>query len=312
MKFDQDYSLRIEIPRAALTEIYDECDRYDIDETGGRVLGTFTESHGQLTLHVSGIIEPGPAARRSQTSFFQDGEHQERVFRQIEETNPEIEHLGNWHTHHVNGLQHLSGGDIPTYRRIVNHQKHNVPFFYALLVVGKNDSADPLHRYAIKHYLFRRGDEHVYEIPPNHVKVTDGKLVWPAPAEPEAALLRHTRDEYQRHAIPSHQRVYDRDIIAEFYPKVRPFTSPKVGFYWRGTIELVDESFLEAVVTEDVGQTSPAYSVHLRGAPDSLSDLAEKLAEREFPSARAALLVAERVCNQQLYLGRKKHRKSGD
>jgi len=310
MKFDHDNSLRIEIPSAALTEIYDECDRYDIDETGGRVLGTFTESYGKLTLHIRGIIEPGPAARRSQTSFFQDGEHQERVFRQIEEGHPEIEHLGNWHTHHVNGLQHLSGGDIPTYRRIVNHQMHNVPFFYALLVVGKNDRpVDPLHRYTIKHYLFRRGDDHVYEIASSHVKVTDEKLIWPVPMAPGPAMPRHAREEYQRHAAPSHQRVYDRDIIADFYPKFRPYTSPKVGLYWRGTIDLVDDSTLEAVVTEDDSRATPSYSVLLRSAPDALAPLVEKLADREFPSARAALLTAERVCNQQLYYERANHRK---
>jgi integrative and conjugative element protein (TIGR02256 family) len=310
MKFDHDNSLRIEIPSAALTEVYDECDRYDVDETGGRVLGTFNESHGKLTLHIRGIIEPGPAARRTQTSFFQDGEHQERVFRQIEETHPEIEHLGNWHTHHVNGLQHLSGGDIPTYRRIVNHEKHNIPFFYALLVVGKNGRhADPLHRYTIKHYLFRRGDDHVYEIPASHVKVTDEKLIWPASAAPEPALHQHARDEYQRHAAPKQQRVYDRDIIEDFYPKFRPFTSPKVGFYWRGTIELIDDSALEAVVTEDDSRATPSYSVLLRGVPECLAPLAEKLADREFPSARAALLTAERACNQQLYHKRLDHGK---
>ena len=42
-----------------------------------------------------------------------------------------IEHLGNWHTHHVNGYPNLSGGDVATYRRIVNHELHNLDFFYA-------------------------------------------------------------------------------------------------------------------------------------------------------------------------------------
>ena len=57
------------------------------------------------------MLEPGPNAQRSPTYFFQDGDHQEKLFRAIEASHPDIEHLGNWHTHHVNGYPTLSGGD---------------------------------------------------------------------------------------------------------------------------------------------------------------------------------------------------------
>ena len=134
MKFHTTDKVRLSIPKAALIEVFDECDGFDQDETGGRVIGTFDEHRGKLAIHVAGIIEAGPQARRSAVSFFQDGEYQERVFRKIEDQHREIEHLGNWHTHHVNGLQHLSDGDIETYFRTVNHRNHNAPFFYALLV----------------------------------------------------------------------------------------------------------------------------------------------------------------------------------
>ena len=82
----------------------------------------------------AGVIEPGPEARRTRTSFFQDGDYQTEVFRRLEEQDPAIEHLGYWHTHHVNGYPRLSGGDVATYRRIVNHELQNLDFFYALLV----------------------------------------------------------------------------------------------------------------------------------------------------------------------------------
>ncbi len=171
--------VHIVLPKAALHEIFDECDRFDHDETGGRLIGTFSEDHGKLTLTVAGIIEPGPNATRSPVVLFQDGEYQEGVFRKVEQAHPEIEHLGTWHTHHVNGLQTLSGGDITTYGKTANHPNQNTPFFYALLVVGKHRAKDPLERYSMKHFIFHRGEDSFYEIPSRQVEIVDTRLVWP-------------------------------------------------------------------------------------------------------------------------------------
>ena len=78
-------SVRVSIHRAALESIFDECDRFDRDETGGRLIGTYeTGRRGGLSVTVSGVIEPGPDATRSATSFFQDGDYQESVFRRLE------------------------------------------------------------------------------------------------------------------------------------------------------------------------------------------------------------------------------------
>src|SRR6266571_4667033 len=115
----------ISIPRKALEAIFDECDRHDIDETGGRIIGMYKKKGRDYAVDVLGVIGPGPNARRSPTSFFQDGEYQERVFRTVQRDHPNLEHLGNWHTHHVNGLQTLSGGDRETYHATVNHHKEN-------------------------------------------------------------------------------------------------------------------------------------------------------------------------------------------
>jgi hypothetical protein len=123
MNFHMAEDVLLILPQSALTVIFDECDHFDRDETGGRVIGTFKKHSNKLTLQVTGIIESGPQARRTSVSFFQDGAHQEHIFRQIEHRHPEIEHLGNWHTHHVNGLQTLSGGDFTTYQRMVNHPR---------------------------------------------------------------------------------------------------------------------------------------------------------------------------------------------
>lgn len=292
-------AVEVAIPAAALTCVFDECDQFDIDETGGRVIGTYTERNGKLSIRVQGIIEPGPKARRSQVSFFQDGEHQERVFRQIEKHNPGVEHLGNWHTHHVNGLPHLSGGDISTYTRTVNHKNQNTPFFYALLVIAKNNTSDPLRRYTIKHYLFRRGEKDFIEIAPEQVAIVDEPLIWSAGAT-GARLAPIASDEGL--AVDSRpERVLDRDVLSEFYTGFRPFGSAKLGFYWRGKLELLDGSHPEIVLLEEKAASHPKYTITLRDSAEVLAHAAENLAKQEFSSARMALITAERTLNLALY-----------
>jgi hypothetical protein len=306
MKYHTTDKIRLSLPKAALTTIFDECDGFDQDETGGRVIGTFEERRGKLAIHVTGIIEAGPQARRSNVSFFQDGDYQEQVFRKIEDHHREIEHLGNWHTHHVNGLQNLSGGDIETYYKTVNHPNHNAPFFYALLVTGKHRSSDPLGRYSVKHYVFRRGDERIYELHRDQVEIADTPLIWP-----EGAGGGHDKhDGHPKHRLRANpDRAYDKDILTEFYRGVRPFSSEKLGMYWRGPLELLDGSKVEVVLLEDAATAKPTYTVTLREPPAALKNLAEEIATVEFPSARAALITTERSCNRALYMEHgRKHR----
>jgi hypothetical protein len=325
MKLYHTNDVHIILPKAALSEIFDECDRYDDAETGGRIVGTYQENGDKLTVEISGIIEPGRNVRRSAVMLFQDGEYQEQTFRKIEERHPKIEHLGTWHTHHMNGLQTLSGGDIATYTKTVNHHNHNTNFFYALLVVGKHSnsvSKDPLERYSYKHFIFRRGDDQFYEISPRHVEITDSPLVWPIVASTKPPRLGHVSKQAEvayRHvsrsapesARPQVERVYDRDILGEFYHGVRPYTSPKLGFYWRGPIDLLDGSKVEVVLVEDSSGSAPVYSLVLRDAPKPLKSVADLLSKQEFASARVALISAERLCNRFLFEQLSDGRKSG-
>ena len=172
--------VRVFLPKAALTQIFDECDCSSDDETGGRVIGFYSAGpDGWLTIRIGGLIAAGPRAKRSPVSLFQDGVYQIRVFRYLERFYPEVEHLGNWHTHHVNGLPALSTGDLVTYHRTVNHPLHNTSFFYALLVTSKRRSSGAASRYRVKHYLFRRGDGHAYRIARSRVQITNQELMWP-------------------------------------------------------------------------------------------------------------------------------------
>ena len=118
-------------------------------------IGTFKKKGARYDVQLFGVIGPGTESATIGHQLFSGWRipgagFQVRSKRDI----PEVEHLGNWHTHHVNGLATLSQGDHATYHRIVNHDKHNMDFFYALLVVKKNAGEHP--RYEVKHYFFRR------------------------------------------------------------------------------------------------------------------------------------------------------------
>jgi hypothetical protein len=166
--------LTISIPRKLLEGLFDECERWATEETGGRLIGFYTWRKTDLHIDVRAVLPAGPAARRSAVSFFQDGEYQEKLFRLVEKKHPTINHLGNWHTHHCNGLRTLSLGDCETYRKCVNSPNHATDFFYALLVT--HGTPDGPMRYAIKHFVFTRHAHQFVEVPNAQVRF-DGKLL---------------------------------------------------------------------------------------------------------------------------------------
>ena len=47
----------ISIARGALESVFDECDRYNVDETGGRLLGTYRHDNGRYDIEVKGVLE---------------------------------------------------------------------------------------------------------------------------------------------------------------------------------------------------------------------------------------------------------------
>jgi len=155
--------LTISIPQPILHGIFDECDRYSAEEIGGRLLGFYTWHGTDPHIDVKALIAAGPNAKRTRVSLFQDGEYQESVFRAVERKYPSIEHLGNWHTHHVNGLRTLSQGDCDTYRKCVNSPSHNTDFFYAMLVTHRTPTESA--RYAVRHFVFVRHSPDFVEVP---------------------------------------------------------------------------------------------------------------------------------------------------
>jgi hypothetical protein len=288
----------VSIAREALESIFDECDMYNADETGGRLIGTYRTKGTEYQIDVTAVIGPGPRAQRTATSFFQDGEYQEQEFRSIEAEHPEIEHLGNWHTHHVNGYPTLSGGDKTTYFNIVNHKNHNTDFFYALLVVHKNAGGAP--RYDVNHYLFRRNDSAVYEIPSNHVRVVDAPILSARRAiSPQAATAHQTtRSTSSQNA----ERPKDQAFFSEFYPLFRPLYSESMGApYWKGPLNLVDGSRVEVVAMEYEGDGKPHYAIAVSGGNKTSTGVAEGLKDRKFQGARHAVHHLEKALNQAAY-----------
>lgn len=293
------YDVSISIAQGVLEAIYDECDRYAVDETGGRIIGTYKQKGAHYDIQVTGMLGPGPNADRSPTSFFQDGEHQERMFRAIEAKQPDIEHLGNWHTHHVNGYPTLSSGDKSTYFKTVNHHNHNTDFFYALLVVKKNVRGNP--RYDIKHFLFRRNDDTVYEIPHSQVRTVNV----PAFSENERILVGPDISPPVRdHTAPNLERVKDQDFFSEFYPGLKALFSKSAGApYWKGPVDLVDGSRTLVVAMENGADGASSYSITAAGENQILADVTAIYKNRHFRSARQAVIHFERDLNQAIYRG---------
>lgn len=296
-------AVHITLYRAAVESVFDECDRYDSDETGGRLIGTYRAGRrGGLSITVSGVIEPGPGAERTVTSFFQDGSYQESVFRTVESKHPEIEHLGNWHTHHVNGYPTLSAGDRETYHRIVNHANHNTDFFYALLVTAKNAGARAGNRYSVKHFILYRGEPGEYEIPNSRIHIVDRPVIWPVPGK---GRDWSAAAEAKPVAGAADQRAKDSEFFKELVPGLRPFLSKKTGkIYWRGRIALVDESAAEIVVAELDEDGQPIYKVAVAEEPAASTQTSRMFSDRRFRSAREAVVLLERELNREIFRAR--------
>ena len=293
-------AVRVEIAGQALESVFEECDRYDHVETGGRVIGHFTTDGDSLVIQARGVIEPGPNARRSRTSFFQDGDHQTEVFRRIEAEDPSIEHLGNWHTHHVNGYPTLSGGDRATYRRVVNHQLHNPDFFYALLVTHRNDGRKGLGRYAVRHYVLFRGDDAVHEIAPTDVKVTDDPGIWPR--DHRASI--NARGDHDADAAGSRGegsvavRARDQVVLGLLFPSLQPRLSTATGtFFWKGQLPLIDGSAIDLKVAEVEDDGSLVYYAILSPTSEQVA----KMCGTSFASAAHAVRALELQMNREIY-----------
>jgi hypothetical protein len=296
--------ITIRLSEGIVNSIFDECEKYDSDETGGRLIGVYSSVHKKLEIQVNGEIGPGPKAKRSMTSFFQDGESQEEIFRKIELEHPNIEHLGNWHTHHVNGYSTLSQGDVETYHRIVNHEKYTSLFFYALLVTAKNYAvSEPLNRYNMKHFLFFRNHPDYYEIPNRSIEISD----YPAYCLGGQVIHEGTQDQKQSLSSSLNSnildvRYYDKITIETIYPSIKPYFVKNIeSLVWKGTITLINGLEVKLMILEDSQDGHRRYSVTVQGLKKQEYKSLKKYHNLRFNTASAAIILIEKELNRQIF-----------
>jgi hypothetical protein len=157
-------------------------------EDGGKLLGSINQTGKQLSIRVDAYIDSGPRVSSSTTHLHPDGEYQEAMFRVIEIFDPTIEHIGSWHSHHCNGLERLSDGDIEGYIRTVNKPDYNLDVFLAFLIIGLNRST-----VKARYYVFLRGNEEWFELDESTVSI----LPEASPLDPILLAGEATSREYR-------------------------------------------------------------------------------------------------------------------
>jgi hypothetical protein len=137
-------------------------------EVGGKYVGYIRAAGEYLDLQIVDYIDAGPRAHRSATSHLPDADYQVRTFRAMEAADPEIQHLGSWHSHHPNGYGRLSPGDVDGYVESVNSEDHLPNVFLASLAVDARGLE------TANHFVFVKGAKDFYSLPHGSVTVVPG------------------------------------------------------------------------------------------------------------------------------------------
>ncbi len=152
-------------------------------EVGGKYVGFVEAPRGQprfedgdlggMAIRVVASLDSGPRAVRTATYHLPDGPYQAALFEYLLGFDPALEHLGTWHSHHPNGLAHLSSGDIRGNSLDVNDRRYNLDVFVASLVVDQRGFR------TARHFVFLRGVWEYFEISRNDVRIDEAPNPWP-------------------------------------------------------------------------------------------------------------------------------------
>jgi hypothetical protein len=200
--------VEIELNRPVLSYMCRELRKYPDCEDGGKYIGRIERYPSKTRLIIIDFLPGGPNARRTPVEFFPDGEFQEKLFREAERMDSSIEHLGSWHSHHCNGLQTLSGGDVKGYFKTIAKRNYRPNFFVASLVrrIPENPEEDGW----VSHYLFVRNDGNYYD--------ATGQVVIPDLPNPWKSVTGHNGvSEREQTRIASSKETdtrwwYDSDV----------------------------------------------------------------------------------------------------
>lgn len=119
-------------------------------ETGGDLFGFWTHSGYPV---VQCAVGPGPLARRTATSFYQDEAYLREVGGVLSARHG-LQHIGQWHSHHRMGLDHPSGGDVNTVRRAL--EESGIARFFVVIATLRA-CRDGREVPSLRGYLFQRG-----------------------------------------------------------------------------------------------------------------------------------------------------------
>jgi len=253
-KENERISVSVEIFEPVIGRIKASLISSDIEE-GGKFLGTIIENKHQLKIKIFSYIDAGPRVSNSQTHIVPDGEHQEYLFRIIEGYDPNIEHIGSWHSHHCNGYPELSPGDIQGYKHNVNDRNFNLNWFFVMLITKVSK-----HGVEAKYYLFQRGSENFYELDKTDVSIVNQEYKYEnILREVEQSTYSHRNQN--RSELPTTDyrennrtwenfmmdiRAEDKAWIEKNFRLYRTYRNKKDdSIYWRVNVPLSDRDNLE-------------------------------------------------------------------
>jgi hypothetical protein len=156
----------------------------------------------------------------------------------------------------------------------------------------------------VKHFIFRRGHDTIYEISAKDVQLVDAPVLRP-PQTRDAAEMRDPRPHGSSNA-PNPERAKDHEFFAEFYPGFKALLAKDIGApYWKGSLALVDGSRAEVVTMEDPDDRTRSYAIASSSKDPVIADILAPYKQRKFRSARHAVIHLERDLNQALYRAKK-------
>lgn len=234
-----DLSVSVEISDAVFERIKNTVSHSSIEE-GGKLVGKVRKTARESVIRVESYIDSGPRVGNSASHLYPDGEYQEAMFRVVESFDPDIEHLGSWHSHHCNGLDELSSGDISGYLSNVNDARYNLDLFFVLLVTSARHG-----RLGARYYLFCRGRTDYFELPESDIQRFHGAgAIEPFLREAERATRQHrtgwnlqmnrqrteiTSEVGSRDELMRRIRSEDRQWLIDVYPSAKAMQDKRDG-----------------------------------------------------------------------------------
>jgi len=217
-------SIKIYLRKNCLIRMYETIEKSH-NEEGGKLIGRVSQNGSQIQVHIDSFLDSGPGIEHSATHIIPDGIYQESLFRVCESFDPNLEHLGSWHSHHCNGLQELSGGDISGYKKNVNNSNYNLDIFVAILLPKLSRN---YHDY--RFYIFLRNSERYYEIDSEDIEIIDGfyKL--------ESLILQVEKNSFKRRRTQEQYLLAKEDEhhLKRIYPNIKCFIDEKKDLlFWR-------------------------------------------------------------------------------